>query len=319
MRKQILLVDDDPTSLEYFKYILKGHFSLDTALSGKKALERIRRHGPYSVVLTDLYMDGMDGDELLAKVRERHPDTVRILFTSKERTDEIAEGLEEGLVFGFIEKPIKPLNLIQFVRAALEHHQLLKTQQRNAKVKAILTADELLFFKERRGEQLPEGDICAPEPSISFPGRRRFMDTLARMLAQAERSETRVAVLYILLESTDKGLKTRDPKTYKVLGEAAARIEDRLRDSDFMVRIGPAEFAVTLWDIDSPKDIGRVADDIMKILGATPGKAANLNAAIGSGAYPEDGADPESLLRKAMRTRRRMTGDRGQTPERSVI
>lgn len=300
MRKQLLLVDDDPTSLEYFKYILKGHFTMDTAVSAEKALDRIRRHGAYSVVLTDLYMEGMDGDELLKKVRERHPETVRILFTSREKTEDIAAGLEDGLVFGFIEKPIKPLNLIQFVRAALEYHLLLKTRQTNAKVKAVLTSDELSFFKEKNAEAGAEEKPAAPERLVSFPGRRRFIDTLTRMLAQAERSETRLAVLYILLEAAEGGLGHHDPELLKAYGRAATGIEDRLRDSDFMVRIGPQEFAATLWDIDSAKDVKRVADDIMAILCAPAEDEPRLNVSFGSSLYPEDGSDSEALLRKAM-------------------
>jgi PleD family two-component response regulator len=308
MRKQILLVDDDPSSLEYFKYILKGHFSVDTAGSAEKALRKIQRHGQYNVVVTDYYMPGMDGAELLERVRDLSPESVRILFTGATKPEEIASGLEEGLVFGFIEKPIQPLNLIQFVRAALEHHQLLRAQQRREKVKAVLTNDELSFFKEKhQNEPEPEEEEPLieeePEHLTSFPGRRRFMDTLARMLAQAERSNSRIAVLYILLKSMDGSNGVDDAKTIKTLGRMAAKIEDRLRDSDFIVRIGPAEFAATLWNIENPKDITRICEDIMNILRSPAEDMPALGAGIGASIYPEDGGDPEKLLEKAISAR----------------
>jgi diguanylate cyclase (GGDEF)-like protein len=243
-------------------------------------------------------MPDMNGVRLLEFIRQMHPETVRILFTGKT----VPAGLDEGLVFGFLEKPVKPLNLIPLIRAALEHHQLLKSSQRKDKVKSVLTSDELSFFKEKHEEHLAD-----EKPAVelaTFPGRPRFLDTLARMIAQAERSRAHVAVLYILLEFMDSGLDENDPDAIEALGRAAAKIEERLRDSDFIVRIGPAEFAATLWDIESPEDIESVCEDIMETLRSPTQEASSLGASIGASVYPEHGEQPETLLNKAVEAKR---------------
>lgn len=304
MRKQILIVDDDATTLKYLTYVLKGHFSLDTANSAEQALEIMNRYGPYAVVLTDFCMAGADGEELLRQVRDLYPESVRILFTGTNKPEELAGKLEEGLAFGFIEKPIKPLNLIHFIRAGLEHHQLLRSQKRKETLKSVLTSEELTFFTEKREEfAVPEPQ--APTEKRLSSGRRRFLDTLARMLAQAERSGTQIAVLSMVIAlPCDEDDAQCEAQGLLTPGKISVKIKERLRDSDFIMPIGPDEFAAALWEIDSPEDVENICDDIAGILSKPNNKTPALDASIGASFFPGQGKNPENLLQKAIEARR---------------
>src|ERR1035441_9934583 len=81
MSDKILFVDDEPAVLDGYRRTLYKDFQIETASSGNEALELIKNTGPYSVVVSDMRMPGMDGVALLSQVRRISPDTVRIVLT----------------------------------------------------------------------------------------------------------------------------------------------------------------------------------------------------------------------------------------------
>lgn len=81
--KKILFVDDDPRILDGLRRMLRGQrheWDMDFAESGKVALELLSKD-PYDVIVSDMRMPGMDGAELLTRVQEEHPSTVRIVLS----------------------------------------------------------------------------------------------------------------------------------------------------------------------------------------------------------------------------------------------
>ena len=81
MVEKVLFVDDEPAVLDGYKRILYKDFAVDTAVGGELGLISIRENGPYSVVISDMRMPGMNGAKFLALVRQSAPDTVRMLLT----------------------------------------------------------------------------------------------------------------------------------------------------------------------------------------------------------------------------------------------
>jgi len=84
MLDKVLFVDDEPSVLEGYKRMLHREFEVDTAVSGEQGLTLIRDRGPYSVVISDMRMPGMNGAQFLAQVRQRAPDTIRMLLTASQ-------------------------------------------------------------------------------------------------------------------------------------------------------------------------------------------------------------------------------------------
>jgi len=72
----------------------------------------------------------MSGSEFLAKVKEKYPDTMRIILTGYTDVDSIAEAINKGYVYKFLLKPWNDDELKQEVRRALEQHDLFDANRR---------------------------------------------------------------------------------------------------------------------------------------------------------------------------------------------
>jgi len=86
---RIIFVDDEPRVLDgirRFLYPMRREWDMSFACSGPQALE-IMAHDPFDVIVTDVRMPGMDGTELLARVRDLHPGVVRIVLSGHSDRD----------------------------------------------------------------------------------------------------------------------------------------------------------------------------------------------------------------------------------------
>jgi HD-like signal output (HDOD) protein/CheY-like chemotaxis protein len=86
---RIIFVDDDSRVLDgirRFLYPMREVWQISFAGSGSQALEIMSRD-PFDVIVTDIRMPGMDGTELLARVRELHPGAVRIVLSGQSDRD----------------------------------------------------------------------------------------------------------------------------------------------------------------------------------------------------------------------------------------
>src|SRR5690349_18950513 len=87
MSEKILFVDDEPQVLDGYRRQLGRKYRTECALGGEEALERIGAEGPFAVVVSDMNMPGMNGIQLLAKIRELAPDSVRMMFTGSDQSN----------------------------------------------------------------------------------------------------------------------------------------------------------------------------------------------------------------------------------------
>ncbi|MBD3337204.1 MAG: response regulator, partial [Candidatus Eisenbacteria bacterium] len=129
MTERILCVDDDVDILKGFQRLLRKEFKIDVAVGGAEALEILEEKGPYAVVVSDLRMPGMDGIQLLSRVRELAPETVRVMLTGKADTEAAIEAVNEGQLFRFLTKPCPVKRLSQALHAAIAQHRLLTAEK----------------------------------------------------------------------------------------------------------------------------------------------------------------------------------------------
>ena len=80
MMKKILFVDDEPNVLSAFERQMRNRFTIETALGPEAGLAAMKNWQNYSVIVADMRMPGMDGIELLSKVKEMAPDVVRVMW-----------------------------------------------------------------------------------------------------------------------------------------------------------------------------------------------------------------------------------------------
>ena len=100
----ILLVDDDIRVVTALQRSLHKSYQIEIAGSAAEALEAIAGTS-YAVVVSDMKMPGMNGIELLGKVKETSPETVRILLTGQADLGTAIAAVNEGSVFRFLTKP----------------------------------------------------------------------------------------------------------------------------------------------------------------------------------------------------------------------
>ncbi len=111
----VLYVDDDPSSLEVFRYALGDQFTIFTAGSGEKALEVLGARD-IAVLLTDQRMPTMSGVELCAQALARRPETSRVIMTAYSDAQAAIDAINRGHVSRFLMKPWKAEALAALLR-----------------------------------------------------------------------------------------------------------------------------------------------------------------------------------------------------------
>jgi DNA-binding NtrC family response regulator len=125
MSEKILLVDDDRYILDGYRRSLRSEFSMETAQSGQEALGLLEDKTAYAVVISDMRMPGMDGIELLKRVKKASPDTVRIMLTGNADVQTAIEAINEGSIFRFLIKPCSKETMARTITAALVQYRLV--------------------------------------------------------------------------------------------------------------------------------------------------------------------------------------------------
>ncbi len=114
----VLFVDDEPRVLEALQRMLfdaPEHWEVEVAESGIAALAKLAAR-PFAVVVSDMRMPTMDGASLLALVKERHPDVVRVVLSGQ--TDEEAARRAIRVAHRFLAKPCQATTLIEVIGRA---------------------------------------------------------------------------------------------------------------------------------------------------------------------------------------------------------
>ncbi len=120
----VLLVDDEPNILRALQRLLRSEpVRVWTASRGTEALEILATH-PVQVVLSDQRMPDSTGVDLLATVRDRHPEIVRLLLTGFADVDVALDAINRGQVHRLITKPWNDAELRAALRQAVSQWDL---------------------------------------------------------------------------------------------------------------------------------------------------------------------------------------------------
>ena len=120
---RILVVDDEANARTALAEILRQEgFSVETAADGFKALAKVEEFGP-DLVLTDLKMPGMDGVELLGKVREHDPEIPIVLMTAFGAVETAVSAMRSGAA-DYLTKPLNTDELLVVLERTLERRRL---------------------------------------------------------------------------------------------------------------------------------------------------------------------------------------------------
>lgn len=126
--KRVLFVDDEPEVLLGLQRTLRsmeGKWRMTFVSTGREALEALARE-PFHAVVSDLRMPVMDGAQLLAEVKKRYPDTVRIVLTVSADRATIQKMRE--LAHEYLVKPCNAVMLMSVVHTHLALAHLAQTR-----------------------------------------------------------------------------------------------------------------------------------------------------------------------------------------------
>jgi len=122
---RVLLVDDEQLFLESMSKVLKARgYEVGTAAAGVQALEEVE-FKPYDVVILDLRMPGMDGIEVLGRIRKSAPLLPVILLSGHADVSRAVEAMQHGAV-DYLLKPASIEKLCSRIQSALEHRKILE-------------------------------------------------------------------------------------------------------------------------------------------------------------------------------------------------
>ena len=108
---KILIAEDEISTAKALKLILeKSKFSVDIVHNGNDAWSYIQA-GPYEVIVLDIMMPGMNGLEVLAKIRENNIKTPVLMLTAKAELEDRVAGLDAG-ADDYLAKPFASSELI---------------------------------------------------------------------------------------------------------------------------------------------------------------------------------------------------------------
>jgi FixJ family two-component response regulator len=129
LKPTILFVDDETSLLNAIEgmFQFQDEFAIDLAASGEEALRLMQKKAqegaPYHIIVTDQLMPSMTGEELLERVKDEFPDTIRLILTAYGTLDLAQKAMNELGVFGFLQKPITRTQLLRILEKAAERYQ----------------------------------------------------------------------------------------------------------------------------------------------------------------------------------------------------
>lgn len=136
-RYSVLIVDDEPDTLESLRELFEGEADADVhvAKNGADALA-VLDLAPIDLMIVDYRMVGMNGLELLAHVQERAPGIDRVMLTAYADLQVAVAAINEGRVKRFFTKPIEPDRFLEVVHE-LKADRAARTARKRAFAKGL--------------------------------------------------------------------------------------------------------------------------------------------------------------------------------------
>jgi len=162
-RRRVLIVDDEEVICKYLRRALRKSLDCEASycLSGPAALEELAR-APYSVVATDLKMPGMDGLELLERVKSEHPEVSVVMMTAHGSLETAVRAMKLG-ASDYVTKPFRSEEFCLVIEKVLKERRLL---------------DEIAQLRRELARQYRFENMISQDPKM-----REIFATIARVAA----------------------------------------------------------------------------------------------------------------------------------------
>jgi diguanylate cyclase (GGDEF)-like protein len=280
--ERIAVIDDDLSKREAIAEQAGAlGFTVHAFSDWKSALLEIRRTR-YDLLITDLFLNGMSGIEVVKEVKSVSPNTALIVVTPTASIDTAVESIREG-AYDYLTMPFTVGTLEVAINRALEHKKLLKDSKEKELYKKLATQDGLTrlnnytFFRQFLGLEVEK---CL-----------RYGYSLTLLMIDVDD----------LKSYNDSQGHMEGNRGLKKIGEV---LKGFVRKADLAARYGGDEFAVILSH--TSKDQAMVAGERLRRLVAEthffgeenlPGR--KLTISMGVATCPDDAISPEELISRA--------------------
>jgi two-component system, cell cycle response regulator len=223
---KVLIVDDEPDTLEIIRRLLQFEgFEILTASTGEEGVKKVEEEHP-EVVLMDISLPGIDGNEAVRRIKKVHPFPSVIMLTAYATVDNAIRALKQG-ASDFVKKPFENDHLIHIVHQALEKYRALRERERlEEEVQRLSITDDL----------------------TGLYNHRHFYKTLESELARLRRQKTALSLMMFDLDNfkryNDRYGHLEGDKVLKKIGEIVNQLIRNNVDSGY--RYGGDEFAILL-------------------------------------------------------------------------
>ena len=139
MNPRVLIVEDDPTlRMALLDTLEAADFQVFEACNGKEALLQLM-HQDIDVIVSDVQMDGMDGNELLKATREKYPSVPFVMMTAHASVERAVAAMRDGAT-DYLQKPFEAASLVSTVTRMVKRQGLDSSEMiaEDAKTKQIL-------------------------------------------------------------------------------------------------------------------------------------------------------------------------------------
>ncbi len=264
-KQMVLLVDDDPAVLEETHQLLAGKgYDIKCAGSGKEAIELLNSGG-FSLVITDLFMDGIDGLNILKSARKADPDIMVIIMTGSSDMETALDVIRQN-ADDYLLKPYVPEEICFKVEKSLKEVELkgrIKAQARDLNK----ITKELSQQRDIIQQQIEENTLSLRESNAALKVLLDKKEQMQNELEDKMLFNIRELVLPYL-DKMKRGTKDEGILTYISIIEANlkdlfAPFEQIMPDT--FLSLSPREIKIT-----NLVKLGKTTKDISKIMNLSP-------------------------------------------------
>jgi diguanylate cyclase (GGDEF)-like protein len=278
----ILIVDDQEANVQLLEQMLRNAgYARITATRDPHAVFALHRDNHYDLILLDLLMPGMDGFQVMERLKEIETDGyLPVLAITAEPAHKL-----RALQCGAKDFVSKPFDLAEVM---MRVHNMLEVR---------------LLHKAARNYSLMLESLALNDPLTGLANRRLLDDRMSMALVHARRNNSAMAVVYLDLDGFKQINDTLGHGVGDILLKMVAeRLEATVREEDTVARLGGDEFILALWHVDGIDYAASAAERAIEAV-SNPydidGTTVSITTSAGISIYPDHGEDSEMLIKSA--------------------
>ena len=282
---RLLLVEHIPGDLHFLRRIFNEPGAPDTAFTHVKGMgdaETYLAKHAVDIILLDLELPDAQGSEAVRRAQAAAPGIPLVVLTGLDGELLAVQALQQGAQDYLIKGQIETRALLRALRYAVERKTMENAAQSMARQIAYSAEHDFL---------------------TGLPNRMFLNDRVGQAISLAKRNGKKVAVLFLDLD----GFKHINDLLGHAIGDkllqsVAKRLVDCIRGSDTVSRQGGDEFVILLLELEHAEDAAITAKRMLQAVAeghAVDQHELHVTASIGVSVYPDDGLDPDALIKNA--------------------